>query len=294
MLILISIGFLSKRAGLLKKEHAAILNDIIIYLTMPALIFRAVAESHVSLSLLKIPLLGYIVMTACLILALVFGRFMKLSKPTFGALLIAASLGNTGYLGYPITLQLFGIQNLVKAIFYDLFGTVVFMFTIGLFVAGKYGKGADKIKIIKEVVTFPPLLGLFAALLLKGLDLPGFLSSSINFLANATIPLIMFSIGLSLELTDIGKHKAVIGLAGAIKLVLSPLLAFLGASIIGMGSIELGITTLEASMPTAMITAIIGLKYGLDTDFLPAAIVATTLISLITIPVWQYVLRLVM
>lgn len=294
ILLLISIGFFSKRAGLLKKEDTAVLNTIIIYLTMPALIFRAVFESDVSASLLKIPALALVIVALSMGVAFIAGRAARLSKPTFGALLIAASIGNTGYLGFPLTLQLFGIGNLVKAVFYDLFGTVIFMFTVGLIVADAYGDGQARINKIKEILTFPPLLGLVTALILKGVALPGFVMDTIGFLAGATVPLIMFSIGLALEVTDVGRYKLEIGIAGVTKLAVAPVIAFFGASALGIPRADIGIMVLEASMPTAMVSMIIGLKYGLDTDFLPVVIVVTTMISLITIPIWQYVLRAIM
>ncbi|HZD60260.1 MAG TPA: AEC family transporter [Anaerolineae bacterium] len=296
ILILISIGFLSKKTGLLKKEDNAVLNNVIIYLTMPALIFRAVFESDVSLSLLKIPLLALVIVALSMGTAFMIARFMRLNRPTFGALLIAASIGNTGYLGFPLTLQFFGIENLVRAVFYDIFGTVIFMFTVGLFVADKYGEGQERINKVKEIITFPPLLGLIAAFTVKGIgiELPKFTTDVIGFLAGATVPLIMLSIGLALDIGDMGRYKLEIGITGLVKLALAPLIGLLSASMLSMPQVDTGITILEASMPTAMFSMIVGLKYGLDTDFLPAVIVATTLISLVTIPVWQYALRAVM
>lgn len=286
--MLISIGFFSKKTGLLKKEHASVLNNIIIYITMPALIFRAVSASDMPVSLLKIPLLAFTVTGLCMLIAFIAARFIHLKRPTFGALVIAAAIGNTGYLGFPLTLQLFGIENLVKAVFYDLSGTVAFTFTAGLLIADRYGEGQDRINIVREIVTFPPLIALVLAFILRGIVLPGFLINSIEFLASATVPLIMLSIGLSLELAGLSKYKLAIGMVVLIKLGLSPLLAFASAQTLGMSTTDLGITCLEASMPTAMILMVIGLRYGLDTDFIPAAIVTTTMISLITIPVWQY------
>ncbi|MHB8840839.1 MAG: AEC family transporter [Candidatus Aquicultor sp.] len=295
ILILISIGFVSKRVGLLEKTHTLILNNIIIYLTMPALIFRAVFESKISLSLLKIPLIALAITALSMGAAYFIGRLLHLKRPTFGALLLVAAIGNTGYLGYPLTLQLFGIKNLVKAVFYDLSGTVVFTFTIGLLIAQKYGQAKDKINILKEVFTFPPLIGLFLALALKGLGagLPIFLMDAIGFLAGATIPLVMLTIGLSLELTKVRNYALAITAVVLIKLLVAPLIALFGSNISGMSGADLGIMVLEASMPSFLLSLVIGLRYGLDTDFLPAAIVVTTILSMITIPVWQYLVRIV-
>ncbi|NCO65055.1 MAG: hypothetical protein COW32_08480 [Candidatus Aquicultor secundus] len=279
--------------GLLEKAHTLILNNIIIYLTMPALIFRAVFESRISLSLLKIPLVALAIAALSMGVAYIVGRFLHLKRPTFGAFLLVAAIGNTGYLGYPLTLQLFGIGNLVKAVFYDLSGTVVFTFTIGLLVAQRYGQGNGKVNIIKEVFTFPPLIGLLVALVVKGLGigLPNFLTDTIGFLAGATIPLVMLTIGLSLELTEVRTYALAIAVVVLIKLVVAPIVAMLGGNILGMSGSDLGIMVLEASMPSFLLSLVVGLRYGLDTDFLPAAIVVTTMLSMITIPVWQYLLK---
>jgi len=293
ILLLISIGYFSKRTGLLRKEDNRVLNSVIVYITMPALIFLAVFESEISLSIFIIPLLALITVAASMTAAFIFGRLARSGRTTFGALLLVSTVGNTGYLGFPLTLQLFGIENLIKAVFYDLFGTVVILFTAGLIVAGKYGEKEGKINMLKEILLFPPFLGLLAALALKGVGLPEFLVDVIGFLAGATVPLIMLSIGLSLEVGQVGRYKLEIGIVGAIKLILSPMVALGGAMVLGMNAVDLGITVLEASMPAAMFSMIIGLKYGLDNDFLPAAIVTTTMVSLATVPAWQYVVRLI-
>lgn len=280
--------------GLIEKAHTSILNNIIIYLAMPALIFRAVFESKISLSLLEIPLLAVATVALSMALAYIIGRLLHLKQPTFGALLLVAAIGNTGYLGYPLTLQLFGIKNLVKAVFYDLSGTVVFTFTIGLLIAQRYGKGNGKVNIAKEVITFPPLIGLAVALVLKGLGigLPTFLTETVGFLAGATIPLVMLTIGLSLEVAAAKNYTLAIAVVVLVKLVVAPLIALFGGKLVGMSGSDLGVMVLEASMPSFLLSLVIGLRYGLDTDFLPAAIVVTTLLSMISIPVWQYLLKI--
>lgn len=273
------------------------LNNIIIYLTMPALIFRAVFEAKISLSLINIPILAIAIGSVSMAIAFTVGRFLRLKRPTLGALILVAAIGNTGYLGYPLTLQLFGLQNLVKAVFYDLAGTVVFTFTIGLIVAQKYGESEGKVNILKEMFTFPPLLGLFASLIpalaLKGIELPKFLADTIGFLADATVPLVMLTIGLSLEPARAKDYKLAIAVVILIKLFLTPVVALFGGVMVGVTGTDLGVIVLEASMPSFLLSLVIGLRYRLDIDFLAAVIVVTTSLSMLTIPVWQYVLRAV-
>lgn len=292
VVLLIAVGYLVKRAGLLAVEDRRVVNDIIVYLTMPALIFRAVVHAKVDASFVKIPVLALVVMVITMGIAFVIGRMFNLNRKTFGSLLLVSAIGNTGYLGYPLTISLFGQSNLVRAVFFDLFGSVLFVFTIGLLVADRYGEGNEKLNVARELLTFPPLIGLLAAFALRGIGLPLFFVKSVDFLADATIPLIMLSIGLSMELGHLYEHRRMLGLASALKLVIAPLIAFGVGKLFGFSKIDLGISVLEASMPSMMFSLVIGLKYGLDLEFLPAAIVGTTLFSIATIPLLQYLMRL--
>lgn len=261
---------------------------------MPALIFRAVVQSEPTVSLLVIPLVALTVMLICVGIAYLLGRLLKLKSPTYGALILMSAVGNTGFIGYPLALELFGEKNFIRTVFYDIFGTVLFVFPIGILIAEKFGSrqdGPEKLNIAKEVLTFPPLLGLLAALVLRNFDLPAFVTGAVGFLAGAAIPLIMFTIGLSLEFSGIGKYKREIAAVSAVKLFISPLLALALALGFDFSRLDIGILVLEASAPVFLFSLILGIRYRLDVDFIPPAIVVSTMLSMLTIPIWQYALR---
>ncbi|RJQ32877.1 MAG: hypothetical protein C4562_02350, partial [Actinobacteria bacterium] len=127
VVFLILLGFFTKKLGFVKQNHSAYLNQLIVYFTLPALVFTAIYYGTLTLDYLKIPIVSLIIMAT--ISALVFLIFRKsaLSRPVLGALILTSAVGNTGYIGYPLALKLAGNQGLVKAIFYDLFGTVLFI-----------------------------------------------------------------------------------------------------------------------------------------------------------------------
>jgi auxin efflux carrier (AEC) len=288
---LISIGYFSKQSGILKKEHTAVVNNVIIYFAMPALIFRAVHQSHISIGLLMFPLVGNLVMLANMALAYVAARAIKLHNSLLGAVVLVATIGNTGFLGYPLTIELFGMNSLVKSVFFDLFSTVIFMFTVGILVAGKFGKAEGRVNVLKEVSTFPPLIAILIAIVLHGVNLPGFLDKAISFMAGAAIPLIMISIGLALEISEVKNYKRELTIISLLKLIMAPIFAILLSIAFGFSRTDLAINLLEASMPTFLFSYIIGQRYGLDIDFIPAAVVVTTMLSMATIPVWQYLIN---
>lgn len=272
----------------MKKEHTAVVNNVIIYFAMPALIFRAVHQSHISIGLLIFPLVGNMVMFGNMALAYLAARAIKLQNSLLGAVILVATIGNTGFLGYPLTIELFGMNNLVKSVFFDLFSTVLFMFTVGILVAGKFGKTNERVNVLREVSTFPPLIAIFVAIILHGVGLPGFLDKAINFMAGAAIPLIMVSIGLALEVSQVKNYKRELIIISSIKLIVAPVIAFLLSIALSLSKTDIAINLLEASMPTFLFSYIIGQRYGLDVDFIPAAVVVTTMISMLTIPLWQH------
>ncbi len=291
VVVLIAVGYFAKKTGLLSVDDRNPINNIIIYVTMPALVFRSVLQSDLDVSFLKIPVVAVGVMLVSLGFAYLLGRLLSLNRPVFGSFLLVSAIGNTGYLGYPLTMTLFGRENLVRAIFFDIFGSVLFVFTVGLAIAKKYGDRGSDFSIARELFAFPPLLGLVAAFFARSFSLPAFADSAIAFLADATVPLIMLSIGLSIEFDKIFEDPKRLVAASLVKLMIAPAAALVGAWALGFSRVDMGITVLEASMPAMMFSLIIGLKYGLDVEFLPASIVGTTFLSLLTVPAWQYVIR---
>ncbi|HDP70470.1 MAG TPA: AEC family transporter [Actinobacteria bacterium] len=292
VVLLIALGYVSRVTKLLKRDDSAVLNNIIVYLALPALIFLAIRNSEISLNFLLIPLVGWVVMLGCAAIAFLLSRIFNLKRPTIGAFLLAAAIGNTGYIGYPLSLAFGGQSFLVRAIFFDIFGTVLFAFTVGLYFAEVYGANGQKIHKIKEILTFPPLIALFFGLVLHDLDLPLFFLKSLEYLSAAAVPLIMISVGLSLQFKKLGEYKLLLFLLCGIKLILSPALAYCVGKMVSLPPISLNVVVLEASMPIALLAFIIGLKYELDVDFLPVAIAIATLMSMVTVPIWQCVIAL--
>lgn len=290
VVIIIVVGWSLRRTGLLKREDVEVINKIIVYIALPALIFMAVHEAPLSLKVAAFPVFSIAVMTLCLAVAYVLGRVLKLKAGVLGAFLLVAALGNTGYLGFPLTIGLYGQENLVRSVFYD-FGTVIFLFTAGIMVARGFSDNKDQGNIIKEFLLFPSTIALLAGLLLHVVPLPVFFSKAMEYLGQATIPLVMLTIGLTLEAKGLKKYILPLILVLLIKLIFSPLIALGIASAAGLQGVDLGVIVLEASMPAVMLSLVVGLKYELEVEFIAAAILVSIIASLATIPLFQTLLK---
>ncbi len=292
VLTLIVIGYLSKSVHLLKAEDAGTLNKMIVYFFLPAFIFQAVRGSELSIKVLSFAFLAPAITLLTFFIAYLVGRAIKTERKVFGAFLLAATVGNTGYLGFPLTQQLFGSENVIKAVFYDIFGTVLFIFTIGLYISEIFGESDIKRNKLKEIISFPPLIAIVVGLLFHNIRFPEVILTIISFLAAPTIPLIMFSIGLSLKVSIKTTYIApLIGLV-VIKMIVTPVVAIILGGIFALDPVGFRILVLEASMPVAMLTLILAIQYRLKDDFISTAIFLTTLVSFITIPFWQEISKL--
>ena len=67
---------------------------------------------------------------------------------------VASAMMNSGFIGFPIVLGVFGNEGFLNAIFYDLSTTILFVM-FGMILVGEFG--GDKKAVIKNGLKFVPL-----------------------------------------------------------------------------------------------------------------------------------------
>jgi len=286
IILLILIGYIAKRIGLLKPEDSLTLNKVVINIAIPSLIFLAMFNADLSnlKILLPITLICIITGSLCGLLVYIFSRARGYSKKTRWTLVGTSTLFNSGFLGYPIVLGIFGATGLVRAVFYDMGSTILFL-SLGIFFilifGGKYTS------IIKRTVLFPPLWGIILGILANILHLnPGFIPLDVlKYLSGAAIPLIMISLGLSLEAGGLKNYFGAASFVTLTRLIISPMIAILMVYILGLHGLEGTVTVVEAGMPAAMLSLVLAASYDLDVNAAAACIFLSTVMSMITLPI---------
>jgi predicted permease len=290
MLALAGVGMILRATGLVKRENAKVINSLVIYAALPALVFRVARQTELSLDLLRVAGVAWLVGGAGFLVAWGLARLLRLPKRTAGAFILVTALGNTGYIGYPVTTMLLGEKALPQAVFYDVFGTVALLFTVGVIVAGRMGTHQGKVSPVKELLSAPAMVALLLGLGSRALPLTPSVSAAVmdwlGIIANMTVPLVMISLGLTLSSRGFKGRLAAIGVAGAVKLLVLPEVAVVSALALGAAG-DARLVMLQAGMPSMMLTLIVGERFGLDTDFTASAILATTVACIVTIPLVQ-------
>lgn len=291
IIILVIIGYVSKRIKLLKPEDSITLNKVVINIALPSLIFMAMYTADLSDigSLAEITGLCILIGTMGGLIGYTFSRIRGYPKKTRWSITVTSTMFNSGFLGYPVVLGVFGTAGLVRAIFYDAGSTIIFICFGILFLllfGGKYSE------IAKRALLFPPVWGIVlgVAVNLMHLNIGSMAPSILKYLSGATIPLIMISLGLSLEVSSLKNYMEESIAVSGIKLILAPLIAFLLVSALGLSGLNSTVTIVEAGMPTAMLALVLAITYNLDVKAASACIFLSTVLSMVTLPILMLIL----
>ncbi len=286
-------GGVARKVKWLTPEGDGPLLRLVINLLYPALILRhtlgntALADPR---NLLLPPLTGFSLIllgfALCWWVAPLFGIKGGPKRRTFS---FTTGLQNYGYMAIPLLESLFNDPNLLGVLFVHNVGVEVAFWTVGvLIVSGAWNRNSWK-KVFN-----PPVLALAVGLILNltgiGANLPKFVLNGIDFLGYSSIPLGLMLAGASvvdLMHGDEWRRDLRVPLGACLmRLGLLPLLFLLTASLIPF-SVELKqIIVVQAAMPAAMMPIVIARHYGGDGALAVKVVLGTTLLSLITIPLW--------
>jgi predicted permease len=288
---LIVVGALLKWAQILKSEHAALLNSLVMNLTLPATVFVAVSQIQGEnwQELLLVTLAAYGVIGVCGLVAYLATRLLRLERRTAGAFIITAMFGSTAFLGYPLVRGLFGEQSTEfgGAVFYSELGTLLPILTVAVIIASYYGEGARfGWRNLLAVLKSGPFVALLIGLLFYGDPVPDILLGMLKLLQAATVPLIMLSLGITIRWGDFfGRHARAILALNIIKLLIAPALAVGLCMLLGLTGGLRSVTILMSALPALMLCLSYANQYRLDIEFASNALFASFFFGAITLPI---------
>lgn len=268
-------------------RHAS--NSVILYFFLPALCFRILYQADLSVETLLVPISAWAAMWACFLAAtLIYGLFGdRLSEAERGVLILASTFGNVIYFGLPLLTETFGQEAGKYAIFFDLFAHTPLLWTLGVAIAAHHGSGErfQLKKALQHMAAQPPIWATLAGVTcnLLHVPLPGFVLDALEMAGSIVIPLAIFTIGLSLSWPR-PRHGPLIVPAIAIKMGLSPLVAFTVAQAVGLQGTALKACLLEGAMPAMVLTVLLAHRFKLDEELAALCVAATTVLSLVLLP----------
>ena len=248
----------------------------------PAMIFYTITTTGVTLEIFtEFFIYAVIILGVFAIVGFVFLILLKKDPITE---LPPMFLPNTGNMGVPICLFAYGTAGLGVA---SAIASVIilFHFTIGILLASKK---FSFVVLIKN----GPIYGIITSVIFLyfDLDVPGYLENTTFLLTYTTIFLVLMALGVALTRLKVVSwtHAAILG---AVRVVLGPVIGFALIKFLGLSGFMAGVLLIQSSMPSAVLTYLVGSMYSKKraVDNIASVIVSSTLMSFVTIPIVVFI-----
>jgi malate permease and related proteins len=283
------VGMASERRFAPAPRVARLALASMLYVFVPFVSFVNIAHLHVTTGTEVGIVLAYVAIGIDGVIAWTIGRrLLALPRPSLGALILCVVVVNTGYLGYPMAVAVLGSHALSAAIAYDQLVSGPMLFTIGFGIGAAFGtRGGEarRERMRSFLSRNPPLLAVIAGLIAPASAAPHALVSASHVVVDALLPLGFFAVGVTLSAERRAEHAPLIQLPDRRVIVAVllrhvvpvTLLAGASATIVALPHAYL----LQATMPTAVNSLVVGHAYGLDQRLIATVIMWSTAVVLV-------------
>ena len=288
------IGVLLRRLPSMPQNSGIALNMYVLYVALPALILKNVPQLQFSAELLIPAVTPWFLLLVVVATVLLLSKWLNWPREVTGALLIVLPLGNTSFLGFPMTAALFGDAAMPYAVVYDQIGSFIALASYVTIIAALYSPTAAKPTfkgIAVKIITFPSFIALALGLLLRGYDYPPIITQLIDNLAATLVPVVMVAVGFALTVKFSKSEVAPLLSALSIKLVMMPLLAAALWLTLGYRGVAVNISIFQAAMPPMISAGAIAIMAGLAPRLVSGIIGLGILLGLLTLPAVSWLLH---
>ncbi len=286
----IIVGYVSKKLKLFTPADAKPIINFVFYITYPLLVIYTISEMSLenlveTVSLIMI--LSLILHVFSFIVIFSFVKLFQLPRSEAGVALLTGTFMNSIFLPLPLALIGWGDLGIILVTFYAVVALVLFNF-VGPIIGQKYSKESVELSFkhqLLEFLKFPPLMGTVIGLisLFSGFKFPTVALDFMRYLGDLTVPVILFTIGLKLEITFPKEHIKGILSVSLTRIVISPLFALMLLLFIPTTNAERGVFLLESLMPPAVANAAFAEVFRLDSEFTAKVVSVVTLFSIILV-----------
>jgi hypothetical protein len=296
----IGLGYFCGRRIQLPQAGLAWMQFFLIYVALPCLFFRLIADKPLS-DLANWPfILGATLSTYC-VFALSFAvglYFTRGNLPQSVMQGVAGAYSNIGYMGPPLVLAALGPAASAPVVLIFVFDNLLLFSLIPFLMALA---GVEKRSVLdtardvaKKVATHPfnvaTVIGVAFAFF--QLQLPAALDKMTLWLSNAAAPCALFLLGVTVALRPMERMPPEVPALVGIKLILHPLLILVLLSLVGdFQPAWVYAAMIMAALPPALNIFVISTQYGVGIERASASILVGTIASMVTLTAFLWLIR---
>lgn len=271
--LLIAAGFVFAHW---KKISLASVTEIIVYLGTPSLAFSSLASKPLYTADIAVLFGGIFIIFA------VVGLFVRVYFLCFGfvsrGFALPALFMNAGNMGIPLALFAFGQVGFQRATL--MFVMLTFLqYSLGIYILNGRGNWTE---IFRLPLIYAAMAGL--AVNLGEIKIPELLMQPITMLGQATIPIMLISLGYRLYQVESLQWGHAVG-GALVRIVGGFAAANIAVLLISAEGVNRQVLLLYGALPAAVINFVLTEKYRQDPGLAASIVVISTFISVFTTPI---------
>jgi|GEM_PF-447239 len=314
LFLLMAVGLSANKLHILTRQTYPGLNRFISYVTFPCIVFANISTLTFSSGTLLhffesvVFEMLYLIVILSILHFYLKRRFASIPADEASRILppieVSGTIPNNGFLGFPISLLFYGAEGLFYMIIFNVsMNAILFSYGDMQYLPKEERDGLPLKKAVLKGVLHPITFGALFGVLVAAfrIPLPAILTDTVSTVGGLCSPLAMIYIGSILGDADIHLPKnEVRPLATGViyKLFVAPLVALLLAVLllrIGVWPAVIAKTfVLSAAMPTVAYSLVFAEQHNGNIRLAGWAILASTLLSIGTIPLWHELLRVLL
>jgi malonate transporter and related proteins len=297
---LIGLGFAFGKLKQIPDEGLAWMNFFIIYVALPALFYRIVAQTP--LEQLANP--RYVVATTLgTLIAYAIGfaiGFLMLGRQLALATMagLAGGYGNIGYMGPGLALATLGPEAAAPVALIFCFDTLLLFSLIPLLMAladpKRGGVLANMRSVVRQIVLNPLVIATALGVASAAADFepPVALDRLMQFLQQAAAPCALFTLGVTVALRPLEAVPWEVPINITVKLVIHPLIALALMSLFGpFADAWVSTAVLMAALPPALNVFVIARQFETWVEQASGAVLTGTLASVVTLTTVMWLVK---
>lgn len=291
------LGWWLKRINFLNDDFVAVADKLVFKVALPVLVFRDIAGADLSHDF-NLRFVLFCFLGTCIFFGvtwLLSEIFIK-DKSVIGSFVQGSFRGSAAILGIAFAQNIYGDSGLVPMMIvasiplFNIFSVIVLIRSAN---AGETDRAAVVKKTLRGIVTNPIIIGIFAGIpfALLRVQFPPILAKSIDSVAALSTPLALITIGAGFSTGAAVKRWKLTAVASVIKLIIIPGIFLPVAVWMGFRNEEMVALLILTGAPTTVSSYIMAKNMGNDSVLASGIVVATTLLSSVTLTGIIFILR---
>ena len=296
ILLLMGIGFLSRKFEVLKQGDERVLSSYVYYFALPALFLVDLTETAFTTETLSFILAGVVPIFLVIIIYGLLYVIFGFSKNMFYLITLSTVLGSLAFFGIPfVTFAFPATQNQQLAtLAAATIGIVAITVTITLlefYRLGELPKLEGLNKVARRLTKNPLIISIVIGVLVSvgGIEIPSEISTFLHMVGGTTSAVAIFMLGAFLYGKKYVNLKLAVGLS-LLRIVFLPTVALFTVGLFDLPTMHQSLLILMNAMPVAVSLSVFSERYNFYRDTIASLTLISSVGAIVYLNIWLAIL----